>query len=114
MIIENERLAAMNNRLCSLRAYNFGNSEDLLSQIAVKEMIAIDDSWQEFVGEAAKAKDEVLRNLRESLQIRRQKEVGWSILVALSELEFKFRELSPHNVLDAIKAGEIPNLKIIY
>lgn len=58
---ERYRVADLEERLAKISVPPFGNSSDAADRIAWLEAIVIDDSWQEYAVDAAKAKDAALR-----------------------------------------------------
>lgn len=67
---EKDRVAGLQFRLSDLKAQVNGTAEDIRARISDIEAVAIDDSWQEFTTEAAKAKDANLAQHREWLAAR--------------------------------------------
>lgn len=68
---ETDRVAALKERLEQLENDRCEESQTVLREaIAYKEAIVIDDTWQEFIADASKAKDAVIAKLRARLADR--------------------------------------------
>lgn len=81
---EKDRVAALKERLEQLENDLCEESVHVLREaIAFKEAIVIDDTWQEFVADAAKAKDAVMAKLRTRLAEREKYEAEQAELAKL-------------------------------
>jgi hypothetical protein len=61
---EKARVAGIQARLAQLRATPAGTAQEATTMIVWAETVDIDDSWQEFIAEAAQLKDAFIRNWR--------------------------------------------------
>jgi colicin import membrane protein len=82
---ETDRIEALKIRLDEISAWGFGDvaADQIKSNIASLEKLAIDDSWQEFTADAAKLKDARLEKLRADLAAREKYEAEQTELARL-------------------------------
>lgn len=73
---ETDRVAALNARLISIGSHGIDaiSSGEIKFSIAALESLAINDSWQEFTADAAKAKDCRLQELRNAMAMAEKRE----------------------------------------
>lgn len=72
---EEERVQNIQDRLCLFVAYTENqNSEQLKTELKKIESIAIDESWQEFLTDAAKAKDACINRFKVAIMDRQKEE----------------------------------------
>lgn len=82
---ETDRVEALKMRLEEITIWGFGDvtAEQIKVNVVSLEKLAIDDSWQEFAADAAKAKDARLAQLRAGLAAREQHEAEQAELARL-------------------------------
>lgn len=82
---EQDRIDALNARLSEVGAFgsNAVTADEMKASIASLESLLIDDSWQEFTADAAKAKDARLQTLRTCLDNRSRHEAEQAELARL-------------------------------
>jgi colicin import membrane protein len=73
---EQDRVAALIARMATINAFGMDatTADDIRQAIAALEAVAIDDTWQEFAADAARAKDSHLQDMRACLIERQQHE----------------------------------------
>ena len=83
---ETDRIAALQVRLAALAAVNIGMDAVYYGErIASIEQVVIGDDWQEFITDAAKAKDGALANCRRLLAEREKQDADAAELVRLKK-----------------------------